>query len=61
MAHLLYSLDFAPPDYLFCFLQNHLKGKTFDSDKSTKHKFIQILALKNQTLFESKIMPLAGR
>ena len=49
-----YSPDLAPSDYhLFCLLQNHLNGKTFDPNE-----LIQFVASKNQTFYESGIMKL---
>ena len=57
-----YSPDFAPSDYhLFRSLQNHLNGKTFDSNEAVKYELIQFFASKNQTFYESGIMKLIER
>ena len=62
MLHPPYSPDLAPSDYyLSRVLQNHLNGKTFDSNEAVKIEFIQIFASKNQTLYESEIMKLTER
>ena len=54
--------DLAPSDYhLFRSLQNHLNGKTFDSNEVVKNKLIQFFASKNQTFYESGIMKLTER
>ena len=51
------SIYFAPSDYhLFRSLQNHLNGKTFDSNEAVKNELIQVSASKNQTYYESGIM-----
>ena len=42
--------------HLFRSLQNHLNGKTFDSNEAVKNELIQFLASKNQTFNESGIM-----
>ena len=48
MPHPPYSPDPAPSDYhLFRSLQNHLNGKTFDSNETVKNDFIQFFASKN--------------
>ena len=57
-----YGLDLAPSDYnLFRSFQNHLNGKTFDSNAAVKNKLIQYFASKNQTFYESKIIKLTKR
>ena len=57
MPHPLYSPDLAPSDYhLFRPHQNHLNGKTFDSNEAVKNELIQFFASKNQTFYESRIM-----
>ena len=62
MPHPLYSPDLAPSDYhLFLSLQNHLNGKTFDSNEAVKNELIQFFASKNQTLYVSGIMKLTER
>ena len=62
MPHPPYSPDLAPSDYqLFRSLQNHLNGKTFDSNEAVKNKLIQFFASKNQTFDESGIMKLTER
>ena len=62
MPHLPYSLGLAPSYYhLFRSLQNHLNGKTFDSDEAVKNELIQFLPSKNQTFYESGIMKLTER
>ena len=54
--------DLIPSDYhLFRSLQNHLNGKTFDSNGAVKNELIQSFASKNQTLYESGIMKLTER
>ena len=59
MPHPPYSTDLAPSDYhLFRLLQNHLNGKTFDSNEAVKNEFIQFFASKNQTFYGSGIMNL---
>ena len=59
MPHSPYSPDLAPSDYrLFLSLQNHLNGKTFDSNESVKNELIQFFDSKNQTFYESGIMKL---
>ena len=41
MPHPPYSPDLAPSDYrLFCSLENHLNGKTFDSNEAVKNELI---------------------
>ena len=42
-------------------LQNHLNGKTFDSNEAVKNKLIQFFASKDQTFYESGIMKLTER
>ena len=60
MPHPPYSLDLAPSDYhLSLSLQNHLNGKTFDSNEAVKNESIQYFASKNQTFYESGIMKLS--
>ena len=50
MPHPPYSPKLAPCDYnLFRSLQNHLNGKTFDSNEAVKNELIQVFATKNQT------------
>ena len=62
MPHPPYSHDLAPSDcHLFRSLQNHLNGKTFDSNEAVKNELIQFFASKNQTLYESGIMKLTER
>ena len=62
MPHPLYSHDLAPSDHhLFCSLQNHLNGKTFDLNEAVKNKLIQFFASKDQTFNESGIMKLTER
>ena len=62
MPHPPYSPDLAPSDYhLFRSLQNHLNGKTFDSNEAVKNELIQFFASKNQTFYESGIMKLTER
>ena len=62
MPHPPYSPDFAPSDYhLFRSLQNHLNGKTFDSNEAIQNELIQFFASKNQTFYESGIMKLTER
>ena len=57
-----YGSDLAPSDYhLFRSLQNHLNGKSFDSNEAIKNEFIQFFASKNQTFYESGIMKLTER
>ena len=57
MPHPLYSPDLATSDYhLFRSLQNHLNGKTFDSNQAVKNELFQFFAFKNQTFYESVIM-----
>ena len=59
MLHPPYSLDLAPSDYhLFRSLQNHLNGKTFDSNEAVTNELIQFFASKNQTFYESGIRQL---
>ena len=46
MAHPPYSPDLARSDYnLFRSLQNHLNGKTFDSNEAVKNELIQFFCL----------------
>ena len=48
MPHPTYSPDLAPSDYhLFCSLQKHLNGKTFNSDQALKNVLDQFFASKN--------------
>ena len=47
--------------HLFRSVQNHLNGKTFDSNEAVKHELIQFFASKNQTFYESGIMKLTER
>ena len=62
MPHPPYSSDLAPSDYhLFRSLQNHLNGKTFDSNEAVKNELIQFFAAKNKTFYESGIMKLTER
>ena len=62
MSHSPYSPDLAQFDYhLFRSLQNHLNGKTFDSNEAVKNELIQFFASKNQTFYESGIMKLTER
>ena len=62
MPHPLYSPDLAPSDYyLFRSLQNHLNGKTSDSNEDVKNELIQFFASTNQTFYESGIMKLTER
>ena len=62
MSHPLYSPDLATSDYhLFRSLQNHLNGKTFDSNEAVKNELIQFFASKNQTFYESGIIKLTER
>ena len=50
MPHPPFSPNLAPSDYhLFLSLQNHLNGKTFDSNETDKNELIQFFAPKNQT------------
>ena len=57
-----YSPDLAPSDYhLFCSLQNHLNGKTFDLNEAVKNELIQFFASKNQTFYGSGMMKLTVR
>ena len=60
--HLPYIPDLAPSNYhLFRSLQNHLNGKTFDSNEAVKNELIQFFATRNQTFYESGIMKLTER
>ena len=62
MPHPPYSPNLAPSDYhLFRSLQNHLNGKTFDSNEAVKNELIQFFASKKQTFYESGIMKLTER
>ena len=62
MPHPPYSPDLAPSDYhLFRSLQNHLNGKTFDSDQAVKNELDQFFASKNQGFFERVIFQLIER
>ena len=62
MPHRPYSPDLAASDYhLFRPLQNHLNGKTFDSNEAVKNELIQFFTSKNQTFYESGIMKLTKR
>lgn len=62
MPHPNYSPDLAPSDYhLFRSLQNHLNGKTFDSDPAIKNELDQFFASKNQSFFERGIFQLPER
>ena len=57
-----YNLDLASSDYhLFRSLQNHLNGKTFDSNEAVKNELIQLFASRNQTFYECVIMNLTER
>ena len=48
IPHLPYIPDLAPSDYyLFRSVQNHLDGKTLDSNEIIKDKLIQFFASKN--------------
>ena len=59
MSHPLYNPDLTPYGYhLFRSVQNHLNGKTFDSNEAVKNELIQFFASKNQTFYESRIMKL---
>ena len=52
-----YSLDLAPSDYhLFPSLENHLNGRTFDSNEAVKNELIHFFACMNQTFYDSGIM-----
>ena len=56
MPHPPYGPDLALYDYhLFRSLQNHLNGKTFDSNEAIKNELIQLFASKNQSLYEKVI------
>ena len=56
------SPDFAPFDYhLFCSLQSHLNGKTFDSNEAVKNELIQFFASENKTFDENGIIKLTKR
>ena len=62
MPHPPYSPDVSPCDYhLFCSLQNHLNGKTFNANEPIKNELIQFSASKNQTFYENGIMKLTER
>ena len=62
MPHPPYSPDLAPSDYnLFCSLQSHLNGKTFDSNEAIKNELIQFFASKNQTFYGNGIKKLTKR
>ena len=62
MPHPPYSPDLAPSDYHLCLsLQNHLNGKTFDSNEAVKNELIQFFASKNENFYESGIMKLSER
>ena len=62
MPHPPYSHDLAPSGFhLFRSLQNHLNGKTFDSNEAVKNELIQFFDSKNQTFYESGIMKLTKR
>ena len=62
MPHPSYRPDLAASDHhLFRSLQNHLNGKTFDSNEAVKNELIQFFASKNQTFYESGIMKLTVR
>ena len=62
MPHPSYSPDLAPSNYhLFRSLQNHLNGKTFDSNEAVKNELIQLFSSKNLTFYESGIMKLTER
>ena len=62
MPHAPYIPDLAPSDYhLFRSLQNHLNGKTFDSNEAVKNELIQFFASKNQTFYECGIIKLTER
>ena len=62
MPHPSYSTDLVPSDYhLFRSLQNHLNGKTFDSNEAVKNELIQCFASKNQNFYGSGIMKLNER
>ena len=55
IPHPTYSHDLAPFDYhLFHLLQNHLNGKTFDSNEAVRNELIQFFSSKNQTFYRSK-------
>ena len=57
MPHPPFSPDLAPSDnHLFRSLQNHLNGKTFESNEAVKNELTQFYAFKNQTFYESGIM-----
>ena len=59
MPHRTNSPDLAPSDYhLFRSLQNHLNGKTFNSNEAVKNELIQFFVSKNQTFYKSGIMKL---
>ena len=62
MPHPPYSPDPALSDYhLFRSHQNHLNGKTFDSNEAVKNELIQFFASKNQTFYETGFMKLTER
>lgn len=57
-----HSPDLAPSDYrLFRSLQNHLSGKTFDSDRAAKNELHEFFASKNKGFFERGIFQLTER
>ena len=57
MPHPPYSPNVAPSDYhLFRSLQNHLNGKTINSNEAVKNALIQFFASKNETFYESGII-----
>ena len=62
MPHPPYSPDLAPSNYhLLRSLQNHLNGKTFDSNEAVKHDLIKFFASENQTFYKSRIVKLTER
>ena len=62
MPHPPYSSDLAPSNYyLFRSLQNHLNGKTFESNEAVKNELIQFITSKNQNFYGSGIMKLTEK
>ena len=57
-----YSRDLALSDYhVFLSLQNHLNGKTFNSDQAVKSELGQFFASKNQGFFQCGFFQLTER